>query len=448
MDVHSDSTTSTAPLRARPAVPLLVGAPRPVSRGQVILRWGIVALCILGYWISFDLFRIAGQVAPTNPILGAVCGGGADSGCATLLQSEQAFLVLFADEGEPVLRVPWSILGMGYFAALGLWFALVGPVSRGAGIWAVPAMLFLIAGAWNSVALIHEMTVEIGQVCRGCLVAHAINGLILVFAIAAMPWRRREPSVLPYPRATHALAGVAGGGFAAFSHAVIGVAFFAALDVGEYRRALLDPEYAHWRYDRAPRAEIPARSASGAISAPADTPPHTVVMFSDFRCPQCRRTHATLRKFMAEHPGLIRLDCRQYPLDACNPYVTRGRHIHSCEAARSAEIVRVLGTPAAFESYVAILFERQAAIDPAHLREWALDVGVNEADYARRLQDEGAAAQVQQDIELAHSLGVRSTPAVYLDGKRVEGASRERTWYVILGVVPAGSAPAVPSAPE
>ena len=94
-------------VRERARETLAPPAPRhPISTTQNALRWIIVALCVLAYWVCIDLGQLSGNGKPTNPLIAAVCGG-ANSGCASLLQSESAVAVLGTDEtGAPAVRAP------------------------------------------------------------------------------------------------------------------------------------------------------------------------------------------------------------------------------------------------------------------------------------------------------------------------------------------------------
>src|SRR5690606_2314749 len=79
------------------------------------------------------------------------------------------------------------------------------------------------------------------------------------------------------------------------------------------------------------------------------TPPGqtTVVFFTDFQCPFCRRTHAALEPLVAEREGRVRVVLKHVPLR---------RHPDARTAARAAICVERL-TPPLLADYAHALFE-------------------------------------------------------------------------------------------
>lgn len=437
--------------RSRPPAPAAAW-PAAFTPRQRIARWIGILAALAGGWLCIDLLRLGGGAGATNPLIGAVCGGGAESACSTILRSEHAFMVLARDNaGEPIARAPWSVVGLGYFAAVACWFLLIGPSARGAALRQLPLFMLLLAGLLVSVSLVQVMQQEFGDYCRACLAAHGLNALLLLAAVLMLPFGRaaaRSPG--RGPALSHALAGAVLLVAIALLGITVGGLNVSFAEAQTYKRLLLDPEYIGWRYSRAPLQSIPARAGGPAGAAPATQPAaHRIVMFSDFRCGACRTVHALLARLQAAYPGRFSVEVRNYPLDTCNPHFTRHEraHPHACEAARAFEAVRQVAAPAVLESFGALLFNRQNAITPPRLREWALDAGVDAAAFDAAYAAPQSQAAVAADIELARSLGVRSTPSVFLDGRLVEGARSPQTWLVLLGIEAPASAPAPAAAP-
>src|SRR5688572_11889082 len=75
----------------------------------------------------------------------------------------------------------------------------------------------------------------------------------------------------------------------------------------------------------------------------------TIVFFTDFQCPFCRKTHAALAPLLEQHHGRVRLVLRHVPLN---------RHPDARTAARAAICVETL-TPELIVDYAHALFETQ-----------------------------------------------------------------------------------------
>jgi protein-disulfide isomerase len=156
-----------------------------------------------------------------------------------------------------------------------------------------------------------------------------------------------------------------------------------------------------------------ASPARGPASAPI-----TVVLFSDFQCPFCKRVEPTLEALEREYPGKVRVVWKNFPLDM---------HPAAKPAAAAAMAAHAQGK---FRAMHDRLLAGQAALDrPAlegHARELGLDAG--------RLQaaQSAAEAQVEADIKQGVSLGVTGTPTVFVNGRRVTGAYPLATFKAIV----------------
>lgn len=452
-DAPKDATPATQPTAVRPAapgtaVPAATHAPRRQSDSrppgadfsrprllQQVARWLAVVAALLGAWTCFDLVRITGGATQVNPLLGAVCAG--QRGCAGLLTSEHAVAVLGrTPDGEPAVRAPWTLLGLGYFTAVMLWFALVGPATRGRALTQTPIMVLLAFGLLISLILFQQM-LSLG-VCRGCALVHVMNAILALLALLTMPWQP-TPGTIPRPMVAHALCG------AAMLAAVLIAAVFAgatSTSLGDsvlYRRLVLDAEFIRWRYERAPTVVIPPRKSLAVTESPGPTAAapgvRHIVVFSDFQCSHCRELHTILDGIGKSHPALLSLDLRHYPLDSCNPAVAAPRHPSACDAAQAYEAVRKL-SPLRAHEYAQRIFENQSRVTSSALREWAVEMGVSGEAFDAAAREDATLARIHDDAATAVRLGVTAPPAVFLDGKRVEGAFRKRTWELLLNLGP------------
>jgi protein-disulfide isomerase len=91
-------------------------------------------------------------------------------------------------------------------------------------------------------------------------------------------------------------------------------------------------------------------------------------------------------------------------------------------ARRAHEAARCAGAAGKYWEYHDLLFEEQPAFERANLLLYAADVGLDAADFARCLDERRYARDVDADIEQAVALGIRATPTLLVNGRRIVGA--------------------------
>ncbi len=144
------------------------------------------------------------------------------------------------------------------------------------------------------------------------------------------------------------------------------------------------------------------------VRGPADAAV-TVVAFSDFECPYCQQGHETLLELEHQYKGQIRIAYKAFPLDF---------HPHAMIAALA---VRTAHEHGKFWEFHDRLLSRQG-LDFEKIQQYALEVGLDLDALARDLQALKYGASVRRDMRQAYRLGVRGTPAYYINGRRVSGA--------------------------
>jgi len=68
------------------------------------------------------------------------------------------------------------------------------------------------------------------------------------------------------------------------------------------------------------------------------------------------------------------------------------------------------------------LFENQSKLEPADVKQYAKDLGLDVAQFERDLQSAGAKKRVSDDMAEADALGITGTPAFFVNGHYVYGA--------------------------
>jgi protein-disulfide isomerase len=141
--------------------------------------------------------------------------------------------------------------------------------------------------------------------------------------------------------------------------------------------------------------------------------PITLVEFIDFQCPTCGQLQPVLERLVQEYNGRVRLVARDYPLL---------RHENAFKAAEAAEAAREQDK---YWEYSAKLFSNQSALGIDKLKQYAGELGLDQAKFNAALDGQKYKFQVQRDVLDGSRVGIRSTPTLFINGKRVEDRSYE-----------------------
>ena len=128
----------------------------------------------------------------------------------------------------------------------------------------------------------------------------------------------------------------------------------------------------------------------------------------------------------------VKLVFRHFPLDsACNARMEQQLHPDACLAAAASECAGKLGR---FWEYHDQLFEHQKTLDRDSLFRYAREVGLDIAAFRTCLDDPRTMDGIAADVDAATRLGVESTPTIFINGRRIEGAL-DRPYYAFALVI-------------
>ncbi len=160
--------------------------------------------------------------------------------------------------------------------------------------------------------------------------------------------------------------------------------------------------------------DTPVRTRSGKVAVSQDPrrPPAlgpapakvTIVVYSDFQCPVCRRITDATYQIAEEWPGEVRLEFRQLALSS---------HQHAAGAAVAALAAHRQGK---FWEMHDLLFANQGALDAASLEGYARQLGLDLARFRQDVDDPTLRARVEEESALAGRLGAGATPAFLING--------------------------------
>jgi protein-disulfide isomerase/uncharacterized membrane protein len=352
-----------------------------------------------------------------NPLYFPWCDVGARLACTPAYVSRFGY----------VFGVPAGLLLLMLFLIAGA-IVLVGHVDDNP-FQASMAFASAIVGVAVGMYQMYGTAVQLHLVCVPCAIAHAASLALFTLASgdARMParqalaaaWRRGRSGA--WPLLAGGLGSAAACGVVAFfPEARPTTGLSASVDGGRDRvvsREALTRWYLSQQSSREPRL-ISARSV-------------VLAKFNDFQCPPCRQA------FFDYQPVIAQLRDRfgaaftftniDFPLDAkCNRFVSTSVHPIACEAAVAVRLAAKAGKAAPLEAW---LFAHQPELSAPSivwngLRE-AAQLADGSAKYA------GEVAALDDDIQLAHRLGVDSTPTFFLDGVRL-GSGMSPAELVIL----------------
>jgi len=160
----------------------------------------------------------------------------------------------------------------------------------------------------------------------------------------------------------------------------------------------------------AARKEL-ARGVNGPSRGPADAPV-TLVEFSDLQCPHCKEAQPNLDKLMSEDKN-VRMVFQSFPLPA-HDWAVKAASYADCIARSSND---------AFWKFIDSVYQSQSDITAANADEklngLTDQAGLKSADVAACAAKPETVARVEHSVALGKSLGVNSTPTMFLNGRKL-----------------------------
>ena len=144
--------------------------------------------------------------------------------------------------------------------------------------------------------------------------------------------------------------------------------------------------------------------------------PVTLVEYSDFECPFCKRFHPTVVKLMENNRDKLRWVYRHFPLDFHNPGAQK--------QAEASECVAEINGNEAFWKYSDFIYQRTKSNGKGfpldNLRPLAEEVGVDGETFSECMDSGQMAARVKEDINNGVKMGVTGTPAAVFTNQKGE----------------------------
>ncbi|HSN84234.1 MAG TPA: thioredoxin domain-containing protein [Polyangiales bacterium] len=139
----------------------------------------------------------------------------------------------------------------------------------------------------------------------------------------------------------------------------------------------------------------------------------TIVEFSDFECPFCGRVEPTLDEVKKKYGDDVRIVWMNNPL----PF-----HRNAKAAATAALEAHAQKGDKGFWAMHEKMFANQKALTTDNLEKWAKEIGLDMAKFKKALAEDKYSKTIQEQQNLANTLGARGTPAFFINGRNLRGA--------------------------
>lgn len=135
--------------------------------------------------------------------------------------------------------------------------------------------------------------------------------------------------------------------------------------------------------------------------------PVTLIEYSDFECPFCKRFHSTAKEIVDAYGGKVNWVYRHFPLGMHNPGAQK--------EAEASECAHQLGGNDAFWKYANAIYARTQSngkgFPLTQLVPLAKEIGLNEQQFKDCVDSGKYASRVQEDLDEGVRIGITGTPA-------------------------------------
>ena len=145
--------------------------------------------------------------------------------------------------------------------------------------------------------------------------------------------------------------------------------------------------------------------------------PVTIVEFGDLECPDCKMEAPLLRRNVREaFPDKVRVFFKDFPLESIHPWARAAAIAGRCVYNRD---------PEAFWKFYDWMYDRQDEINPENLRakvvEWAGKNQIDALQLGRCIDTKATEPEVNREIAEGRALGIRGTPTLFINGRKIGG---------------------------
>jgi protein-disulfide isomerase len=156
--------------------------------------------------------------------------------------------------------------------------------------------------------------------------------------------------------------------------------------------------------------------------------PVNLVIFSDFQCSFCREEAKIIRQSLAtSYPEQVRVVFKDLPLEAIHPWAKPAAIAGRCVYRQKPEV---------FWDFHDWIFENQANITVENLKEkvaeFAKGKNLDSVQIGSCTESQTTHEEVNRSMAEARSLGVNSTPTLFINGRKLVG---KLEWMQLKSVI-------------
>ena len=148
----------------------------------------------------------------------------------------------------------------------------------------------------------------------------------------------------------------------------------------------------------------------------------TIVEFSDFQCPFCKRAEPTVKGVLDKYGKDVALVWMNQPL----PF-----HEHAMDAASAFQAAARQGADKAWKLHDK-MYENNTALTKADLEKYAGEVGLNVAKLKQDWDDAKIKADIAEDMKVGTAVGASGTPTFFINGHELVGAQEASAFDKII----------------
>lgn len=137
--------------------------------------------------------------------------------------------------------------------------------------------------------------------------------------------------------------------------------------------------------------------------------PVTMIEFSDYECPFCKRAEQSVQQVLTAYGDKIRFVYRDFPLDI---------HANARPASEAARCAQAQGK--FWEFHAKLLASPE--LSPEKLKTLADEVGLDRTKFDACVTTHQFKAEIDKDVADAGDVGVTGTPAFFINGRMLSGA--------------------------
>jgi len=143
----------------------------------------------------------------------------------------------------------------------------------------------------------------------------------------------------------------------------------------------------------------------------------TLVEYSDFECPVCRKLHDALREILPNYAGKVRVVFKDFPIEQLHPWARTAALAGRCAYQQD---------PKTFWKMYDFIYDNQEIISASNswtkMMDYAGQSGLDAEAFKSCMASPEAGAAVNASRANGQLLDVNSTPTVFVNGRRMVGA--------------------------